>query len=146
MIVWLEETKLKKYNNLQQLRNVNHPEWPSCFEHYKKVVGCPQFATRTEDVQWLLGYVVQQEYSGKSKRSKPCFYYKKHLCCSLENVYNQHAVEHIKADNVPNVVAENPLDKLDCECYKCENSLFNIVLFQFAAKSLLKGSTLSLRF
>lgn len=33
----------------------------------------------------------------------------------LENVCNQHAVENIKTENVPNVVAENPLDKLDCK-------------------------------
>lgn len=33
----------------------------------------------------------------------------------LENVYNQHTVGQIKSENVPNVVAENPLDKLDCK-------------------------------
>lgn len=65
--MWLEETKLKKCNNLQQLKNVNHPDWLNYFENYKKTVGCPQLSTRTEEVEWLLGSVIQQEYSEKSK-------------------------------------------------------------------------------
>ena len=32
----------------------------------------------------------------------------------LENLYLKHAVDNIKTSNVPSVVAENPLDKLDC--------------------------------
>lgn len=66
MIVWLEETKIKKYNNLQQLKNVNDPEWLTYLASYMKVIGCPEFSSRSEEVEWLLGYVVQQEYSGKS--------------------------------------------------------------------------------
>lgn len=120
VIVWLEETKLKKYNNLQQLKNVNHPEWPNYLESYKKAVGCPAFANRTEEVQWLLGYVIQQEYSGKSNDYNAFSFAHIFLCFLLhpENSYNQHAVEHIKSVNVPNVVAENPLDKLDCKVFK----------------------------
>lgn len=32
-----------------------------------------------------------------------------------EQVYLKHAVDKMKTSNVPNVVTENPLDKLDCE-------------------------------
>lgn len=37
--------------------------------------------------------------------------------CVAEDVYNKHAVENIESERVPNVVAENPLDKLDCKFY-----------------------------
>lgn len=113
VIVWLEETILKKYNNLQQLRNVNHPEWPNYFQSYKNAIGCPEFSTRSEDVEWLLGYVIQQKFVEKSKLVHFLFLFTDSYF--LENVYNQHAVEHIKSENVPNVIAENPLDKLDCK-------------------------------
>jgi len=37
-----------------------------------------------------------------------------HYLWFAENVYIKHAVENIITSNVPKVVAENPLDKLDC--------------------------------
>lgn len=36
----------------------------------------------------------------------------------VEKVYIKHAVENIITSNVPKVVAENPLDKLDCRFWQ----------------------------
>lgn len=117
IVLWLEANKIKKCssNNASFFKNINSQDWPKHFDSYKRQVGCPSFANRLEEVEWLLGYVIQQEYSSKSNflQLKTC--YSLMVLLFSENVYKQHAVENIKSLNVPSVVAENPLDKLDCK-------------------------------
>lgn len=54
----------------------------------------------------------------------------------LENVYLKYAVENIRSTNAPTVVAENPLDKLDCKKGKVIIlKKLTITPFQFVAKN-----------
>lgn len=64
VIAWIDEKWTRKCN---PLRNINSADWIKHFETYKTQLGCPTFQTRLEELQWLIGYVVQQEYSKKSK-------------------------------------------------------------------------------
>jgi len=97
IVLWLESNRIKSasqhvYNGL---KNVNSKDWPKYFDQYKDSLGCPVLSSQLEELQWLLGRAVQMENS-KNK-----------------NIYIKHAVDNIKISNVPSVVAENPLDKLD---------------------------------
>lgn len=97
IVIWLESNKIKSasqhvYNGL---KNVNSNDWPKYFDQYKDSLGCPVLSSQLEELQWLLGKAVQMETSKN------------------RNVYLKHAVDNIKTSNVPSVVAENPLDKLD---------------------------------
>lgn len=66
IIVWLEQNKIKKYKSPNFMK-INAQDWPKNFESYKNQLGCPTFSSRIEEVQWLLGYVIQQEYSNGRK-------------------------------------------------------------------------------
>lgn len=65
IVVWLVENKLKNVNS-GNLKNVSSPDWPKIFEKLKTAIGCPRFSSRIEEVQWLLGYAIEREYSSKS--------------------------------------------------------------------------------
>ncbi|XP_060533130.1 RNA transcription, translation and transport factor protein [Cylas formicarius] len=97
IVVWLETTKINaaSRNTLYLLKNINDRGWDKSFDLYKNDVGCPVLESRVEYLQWLLGKAVQIETS-KNKA-----------------LYLKHSVNTIKSSNVPNMVAENPLDKLD---------------------------------
>ncbi|XP_019868582.1 RNA transcription, translation and transport factor protein [Aethina tumida] len=97
IILWLEENKIKIADSslVNSLKNINSPDWNKSFEQYKSELGCPLFKSNVEDLQWILGYAIQVE-TMKDK-----------------NRYLKHAVENLKISNKPDVVAENPLDKLD---------------------------------
>ncbi|KAJ8963281.1 hypothetical protein NQ318_018748 [Aromia moschata] len=97
IIVWLETNKIRAAQPkvFESLKNIRWQNWDNVYNSYKDSLGCPVVATKLEELQWLLGYAVQIE-TAKNR-----------------NVYLKHAVENIKTSNVPSVVAENPLDKLD---------------------------------
>lgn len=97
IVIWLETNKIKSASQhvFNGLKNVNSNDWFKYFDQYKDSLGCPVLTSQLEELQWLLGKAVQMETS-KNK-----------------NVYIKHAVDNIKTSNVPSVVAENPLDKLD---------------------------------
>jgi hypothetical protein len=100
IVVWLEQNKIQKASpNVQNgLKNIASGDWPNNFVKYKEELGCPNLQTPQEQLQWLLGFAVQVETHNKS------------------DLYVKHAVENLQSTNVPSVVAENPLDKLNCEC------------------------------
>lgn len=97
VVVWLELNKFQraKQSTLNGLKNVSSKDWTIHFDDYKECFGCPPLSSQVEEVHWLLGQAIQNETSKN------------------RNVYLKHAVENIKTSNVPSVVAENPLDKLD---------------------------------
>ncbi|CAG9829468.1 unnamed protein product [Diabrotica balteata] len=96
IIIWLEANKIRKAPNdiINQLKN-NNRDWHNTFSKYKDGIGCPPLKNRAEELQWILGYAVQLE----TQKNK--------------NIYLKHAVENLQSKNVPAVVAENVLDKLD---------------------------------
>ncbi|CAH0550762.1 unnamed protein product [Brassicogethes aeneus] len=96
IVSWLNENHIKRPN--KTLKNVNSQDWDKDFEQYKKELGCPIFKTNLEDLQWILGYAIQNETINNKEK------------------YIKHAVENLKICNVPDVVTENPLDKLDFHC------------------------------
>lgn len=118
--MWLETNKIKR-GSPANFKNITAQDWIKHFEDYKKALGCPAFTYRIEEVEWILGYVLQQEYSSKSKNNKQILTLPTPLTLTLsEDVYTKHAVENIKSISEPNVVAENPLDRLDCKYwYNC---------------------------
>ncbi|XP_056636339.1 RNA transcription, translation and transport factor protein [Diorhabda sublineata] len=95
VIIWLEENWIKKATAdlVNQLKN--NRDWHITYSKYKDGLGCPVLESRIEELQWILGYAIQIE-SHKNR-----------------NVYLKHAVENLQSKNVPSVVAENILDKLD---------------------------------
>ncbi|XP_023019348.1 RNA transcription, translation and transport factor protein [Leptinotarsa decemlineata] len=97
VIVWLEVNKIRNAppNVVNFLKNTNSRDWDRVYTEYKQQISCPVFETKLEELHWLLGYAVQLE--ARSNKSK----------------YLKHAVENLQKTNVPSVVAENSLDKLD---------------------------------
>ncbi|CAG9766270.1 unnamed protein product [Ceutorhynchus assimilis] len=97
IVLWLETNKLKsaKSSVLKGLQSQNSEEWNKHFEEYTGSCGGFSFNSPLEKLHWLLAKALCNEYA-KNKQ-----------------LYNSHAVEKIKASNVPKVVAENPLDRLD---------------------------------
>ncbi|XP_044264954.1 RNA transcription, translation and transport factor protein [Tribolium madens] len=97
IVVWLEQNKINKANpNVANgLKNITSNDWPNHFQKYQEILGLPNLQSHQEQLQWLLGYAVQIETHNNRQ------------------VYIKHAVENLKATNVPTVVTENPLDKLD---------------------------------
>ncbi|RZC40914.1 UPF0568 protein, partial [Asbolus verrucosus] len=63
IVIWLEQNKIKKANaNLQNgLKNISSNDWPNSYRKYKEELGCPNLQTQQEQLQWLLGYAVQNE-------------------------------------------------------------------------------------
>jgi hypothetical protein len=119
IVVWLEQNKIQKASpNVQNgLKNIGSSDWPNNFVKYKEELGCPNLQTPQEQLQWLLGFAVQVETHNKSIKVI-CFLVIKNLLHFniLGDLYVKHAVENLQSTNVPSVVAENPLDKLNCEC------------------------------
>ncbi|KAJ8944697.1 hypothetical protein NQ314_009404 [Rhamnusium bicolor] len=97
IIVWLEINRVRSAppNVLNTLKNFSARDWDNTYIRYKDGLGCPVLGTKLEELQWILGYAVQIETAAN------------------RNVYLKYAVENIQTSNVPSVVAENPLDKLD---------------------------------
>ncbi|KAG5894835.1 hypothetical protein JTB14_033678 [Gonioctena quinquepunctata] len=97
VVVWLEMNRIRHAppNIVNFLKNTNSRDWGRVYNEYKDSMGCPVLESKTEELQWLLGYAVQLE----TRQNK--------------NLYLKHAVENLQSSNVPCVVAENSLDKLD---------------------------------
>jgi len=97
IVLWLEINKIKSASQhvFNGLKNQNSNDWNKYYDQYKDSIGCPVLESQLEELQWLLGKAVQMD-TAKNK-----------------NVYIKYTVENIKTSNVPSVVAENPLDKLD---------------------------------
>ncbi|XP_066262709.1 RNA transcription, translation and transport factor protein isoform X1 [Euwallacea similis] len=98
VVLWLETNKLKSGSQqvTNGLKNSSSNDWNNYFDQYKDSLGCPMLGSQVEELQWLLGKAIQME----TTKNTECAYLK-------------HAVENIKTANIPSVVAENPLDKLD---------------------------------
>ncbi|KAJ8924191.1 hypothetical protein NQ315_006982 [Exocentrus adspersus] len=97
IVVWLESNKIKNApaNTFNALKNINSREWDIVYDKYKDSLGCPALGSRVEELQWLLGHAVQ-------------------ITSSLNrNLYLKYATENMETSNVPVIVAENPLDKLN---------------------------------
>ncbi|XP_068894364.1 RNA transcription, translation and transport factor protein [Tenebrio molitor] len=110
IVVWLEQNKIQKASpNVQNgLKNIASGDWPNNFVKYKEELGCPNLQTPQEQLQWLLGFAVQIETHNKS------------------DLYVKHAVENLQSTNVPSVVAENPLDKLNFQSKEFAEGITNV--------------------
>lgn len=98
IISWLEVNKIKLNNQhiASQLNNLKSSDWDKNFDDYKGKLGCPvTIKTRAAELDWFLGHALQIEYENQ------------------KNVWNKHAIEKLKTSNVPNVIADNPLDNLN---------------------------------
>nr|CAI5860929.1 unnamed protein product [Callosobruchus analis] len=97
IIAWLEVNIIRQAPNViaNNLKNITARDWEEIYNRYKDSLGCPALGSKLEELQWILGYTAQVETNAN------------------RNVYQKHAVENIKSKNVPDVVAENPLDKLN---------------------------------
>ncbi|KAL1512479.1 hypothetical protein ABEB36_002064 [Hypothenemus hampei] len=97
IVVWLETNKLKSASQqvLNGLKNQTSNDWNTYFDQYKNSLGCPLLKSHLEELHWLLGQAIQLD-TAKNKSE-----------------YLKHAVDNIKTSSVPNVITENPLDKLD---------------------------------
>lgn len=36
--------------------------WPKAYDQYKADIGCPNFPTRLEELEWILAYAIRLEY------------------------------------------------------------------------------------
>lgn len=68
-VLWLEDQKIRFYtiddrDGLRDIQNIDR--WNQAYEKYKVDIGCPQFATRPEDLSWFLSYAVRLEYMDRA--------------------------------------------------------------------------------
>ncbi|KRT83806.1 hypothetical protein AMK59_4311, partial [Oryctes borbonicus] len=109
-IAWLEQNKIKQAPNdiTKILLNTNSNEWNKAYEKYKTHLNCPANLLREGELDWLAGIAIKSLYiANKSK-------------------FNKHAVENLKATNVPNIVTDNPLDVLDFTTNEFINGIKNL--------------------
>lgn len=98
LIIWLENNRIQKANPEvhKQLNDISSQNWRKTFNKYKLFLGTPEDLTDDEEaLQWILGLAIQEFYAKN------------------QNIYNKYAVEDAKKVNIPQVVNENSLDKLD---------------------------------
>ncbi|KAG5875323.1 hypothetical protein JTB14_003328 [Gonioctena quinquepunctata] len=107
LVIWLENNRIQKAPStlVNSLRNINSRDWDTAYLKYRDGLGCPVLESKLEELQWILGYAVQMET--KQNRNK----------------YMKHAVENLQKSNVPCVVAENLLDKLDFHSKEFDNGI-----------------------
>ncbi|KAF5303623.1 hypothetical protein FQA39_LY09870 [Lamprigera yunnana] len=96
VIAWLEENKIKKYKpSASAISNIKSSNWKKSFEQYKKDVCCPIYKDAAVELDWFINLALQTEY--RQNKGK----------------YDKHSLASLKPTNAPNVVADNPLDRLD---------------------------------
>lgn len=110
-ILWLEDQKIRQYRieDREPLRNIDdYPSWSKAFEKYKNDVGVPKFDTRTEDLDWILGYAVRLEYMDRADDFKG-------ITGAL--------VEEAKRPVDPTIASKNPFDSMDMSCEDFEQGV-----------------------
>ncbi|KAK9892302.1 hypothetical protein WA026_019106 [Henosepilachna vigintioctopunctata] len=98
IVCWLETNKIKQApkETVNFLSNINSKDWKKTYDKYKKFLGCPEtLSSDEESLQWIIGYAIREEY------------------CRKKDNFKKATLTDASPRNVPNIQAENPLDKLD---------------------------------
>ncbi|KAF5308176.1 hypothetical protein FQR65_LT06356 [Abscondita terminalis] len=109
VIAWLEENKIKKYKvESSTITDIKSSNWKKSFEQYKKDLCCPVNDNILIELDWFINFALQTEYlQNKSK-------------------YEKRTIEATKSLDTPNIVADNPLDRLDFGGKDFENGVQEI--------------------
>lgn len=113
IINWLEQNKLQRF--VSDKVASNKKDWNSFYKLLKENTQCPTFDNKYAELEWLLGLAIQIDYEND--------------CTIIDYVrlillyqiflsgvkYNKNAVDNLKKSNAPNVIADNPLDNIDCK-------------------------------
>ncbi|KAI4501541.1 hypothetical protein M0802_003418 [Mischocyttarus mexicanus] len=99
VVVWLEDQKIRHYTieKRNDLRNIKSDKWPEVFQKYCKDVNCPLTTNPLDQLEWLIRYAVNLEYTDNCKKLKQVTESKK---------TKQESVQ-------PSLKLTNPLDNLD---------------------------------
>lgn len=69
-ILWLEDQKIRLYtiDDREGLRDIQtSARWNEAYAKYKTDIGCPQLASRTEELCWFLSYAIRLEYLDRAE-------------------------------------------------------------------------------
>ncbi|CAB0031222.1 unnamed protein product [Trichogramma brassicae] len=64
LVSWLENQKIRHYkiDDRGAILDIESQQWPATYEKYLEDVGCPQFETPLDKVEWLVGLAIRLEY------------------------------------------------------------------------------------
>ncbi|KAL7301530.1 hypothetical protein TKK_0005962 [Trichogramma kaykai] len=96
LVSWLENQKIRHYkiDDRGAILDIESQQWPATYEKYLEDVGCPQFETPLDKVEWLVGLAIRLEYEDN------------------RDTYRSIKGTKKKSDQ-PIVKSTNPLDNLD---------------------------------
>ncbi|XP_063988312.1 RNA transcription, translation and transport factor protein [Diachasmimorpha longicaudata] len=97
LVVWLEDEKVRHYTVEDRipLRDIHNGTWDEVFQKYLKDVECPLTTSILDQLEWLVGLAVRQEFEDKPEK------------------YQIKKETGTTDAEVPTVKSTNPLDTLD---------------------------------
>nr|XP_022913099.1 UPF0568 protein C14orf166 homolog [Onthophagus taurus] len=108
IVVWLEGNRVKKCDQSlsDQLGDTTSSNWNDFYLTYLKSLNCPENINKEAQIDWLAGYTIKSSYQKE------------------KNKFN--SIESTKKSTTPNVVTDNPLDKLDFSCQEFYDGVTNL--------------------